>query len=98
MSEVQLREIKSKINGRKSRAKLVAIGCEKAGATLAVRVTCIADSTKKHDQENPIANKSKKESKDDDDWHHLQAKQQLTKEMNNNSKKKPQGSDTMIKI
>ncbi|GLT80202.1 hypothetical protein SLA2020_516550 [Shorea laevis] len=98
MSEVQLQEIKSKINGRKSRAKLATIGCEKAGATLAVRVTCIAGATKEQDQGNPIANKSKKESKDDDDRHHLQAKQQLTKGMTNNNKKKPQGSDTMIEI
>ncbi|GLT49964.1 hypothetical protein SLA2020_234840 [Shorea laevis] len=99
MSEAQLREIKSKINSRKSRAKLATIGCEKVGAILAVGVTRIAGTIKEQDQENPIANKSKKERKDDDNWHHLQAKQQLTKEMNSNSKKKmPQGSDTMIEM
>ncbi|GLT29204.1 hypothetical protein SLA2020_040850 [Shorea laevis] len=74
MSEVQLREIKTKISGRKVSAKLAAIGCKKAEATLVVGVTCIANATKEQDQENPIANKSKKESKDDDDRHHLQAK------------------------
>ncbi|GLT52479.1 hypothetical protein SLA2020_258190 [Shorea laevis] len=88
MSEVQLLEIKGKISNRKTRAKLAAIGCKKVGATLAVGVARIVGATKEQDQENPIANKSKKESKDDDDRHHLQAKQQLMKEMNSNSKKK----------
>ncbi|GLT39961.1 hypothetical protein SLA2020_141260 [Shorea laevis] len=74
MLEIQLREIKSKINGRKSRAKLATIGCEKTKAKLVVGVTRIAGATKEHDQENPIANKFKKESKDDDDRHHRQAK------------------------
>ncbi|GLT37395.1 hypothetical protein SLA2020_117130 [Shorea laevis] len=67
------------------KSKISPIGCEKARVTLAVEVTHMTGTTKEQDQENSIANKSKKESKDDGDQHHLQAKQQLTKEMSSNS-------------